>query len=101
MAEEPVERCRAGVDNAGVCTIPTHLGWHNPREAKQCLDYDYDRCRREAGHEKHPSWPYAQYHLPDCGNAVAEVQDNIVFIETEQWLEIYDIVKSSGERLEW
>lgn len=92
------KRCTAGFDNAGVCTMDSHrIAWHTPEQALH-LRYDYDRCRREAGHEKDPSLPYHGFHLPDTGGAITDRNDGYW---DKTWMRIYDIVASSGEKLDW
>ena|SRR5438046_7672370 len=94
-----VQRCKAGVDNDGTCNI-SPVSWHNSKQAEH-LNYGYDRCRREAGHEEDPSLPYYNWHLPDCGSAVDDSGCGPVWDSTAQWLVIFDLVKSSGEKLDW
>lgn len=94
-----LKRCHAGIDNAGGCD-GRHTPWHTHRDAKSCpgMSYDYDRCRREAGHEVDTSRPFHEVHLLDCGG---EFYDDGTTDFTEHWMYVYDYVKMSGERLEW
>jgi len=98
-------RCRAGFDNNGACTDPGHrTGWHYPEQAERCemIGFFYDQCRREYGHHLDDSLPYHRWCLPDCGSAVTTANDGSIIIDsTQAWIDIYEVVLSSGEKLEW
>lgn len=60
-------RCRAGIDNFGICLDINHTAFHTANQAEHCLNYRYDRCRRVAGHAKDKGLYMPDAHVLDCG----------------------------------
>lgn len=91
------ERCAAGVDNAGACT--RHPGFHTHMLAVACssMRYGYDRCRREVDHTLDHAAAHHLWHFPDCGGAVNDRTKK--WITDATWLEMFDAVVASGEKL--
>jgi hypothetical protein len=75
-----LDRCRAGLDNAGACKEHDEMFHKDPCAA---MKYGYDQCRRYQ-HE-------GGAHLPLAGGAVF---DDGTWVDN--WIPIYDAVKASG-----
>lgn len=88
------KRCRAGLANNGCPAPDCEKVFHTHAEAVRCGLLGHDRCRRFEGHETFDAMEDCEWHLLDCGGALA---DDGRQVYSPEWMEIFDRVDEDGD----